>query len=109
MSFNHFTNSLTMSNPSLGNIQIVEPRKLWKDEARDFTPWLAEKAEWLIKPTEIKLFATLKTSIKKYCCLSLPGPLFPGKLAFEIAAWPPPYRGYRKNAPNLHARFSPAL
>lgn len=34
-----------MSNPDLGNIQIAEPRKLWKDEAGDFTLWLAEKAE----------------------------------------------------------------
>jgi len=36
-----------MSNPDLGNIQIVEPRELWKDEARDFTPWLAENAQQL--------------------------------------------------------------
>lgn len=34
-----------MSNPDLGNIQIVEPRELWKDEARYFTPWLAENAQ----------------------------------------------------------------
>ena len=36
-----------MSNPDLGNIQIVAPRELWKDEARDFTPWLAENAQQL--------------------------------------------------------------
>jgi len=36
-----------MSNPDLDNIQIVEPHELWKDEARDFTPWLAENAQQL--------------------------------------------------------------
>ncbi|MCF8232190.1 MAG: DUF4268 domain-containing protein [Bacteroidales bacterium] len=36
-----------MSNPDLGHIQIVEPRELWEDEARDFTPWLAENAQQL--------------------------------------------------------------
>ncbi|MCF8307451.1 MAG: hypothetical protein K9I68_00430 [Bacteroidales bacterium] len=36
-----------MSNPDLGHIQIVEPHELWKNEARDFTPWLAENAQQL--------------------------------------------------------------
>ncbi|MGM0573376.1 MAG: hypothetical protein ACQESL_06400 [Bacteroidota bacterium] len=36
-----------MSNPDLGHIQIVSPRELWRDEARDFTPWLAENAQKL--------------------------------------------------------------
>ncbi|MCF8307453.1 MAG: hypothetical protein K9I68_00440 [Bacteroidales bacterium] len=36
-----------MRSPDLGNIKIVEARELWKDEARDFTPWLAENARQL--------------------------------------------------------------
>ncbi|MCF8308090.1 MAG: hypothetical protein K9I68_03680 [Bacteroidales bacterium] len=36
-----------MSNPALGHIQIVDAHELWKDEARDFTPWLTENARQL--------------------------------------------------------------
>ncbi|MCF8230845.1 MAG: hypothetical protein K9J27_01555 [Bacteroidales bacterium] len=44
-----------MSNPDLGNIQIVEPHELWKDEARDFTPWLAENAGQLSEAIGIRI------------------------------------------------------
>ena len=31
-----------MNVPDLGSIQWVNPRKIWPDEASDFTPWVAE-------------------------------------------------------------------
>ena len=31
-----------MSNPDLGTLQIVDVRKVWNHEERDFTPWLAD-------------------------------------------------------------------
>jgi hypothetical protein len=49
-----------MSNPDLGNIQIAAPRKLWKDEARDFTPWLAENAEHLSEAIGIPIEIAIK-------------------------------------------------
>ncbi|MCF8308088.1 MAG: hypothetical protein K9I68_03670 [Bacteroidales bacterium] len=36
-----------MSNSDLGHIKIIDARELWKDEARDFTLWLAENAQQL--------------------------------------------------------------
>lgn len=32
---------------SIGSLESVDIREVWKDEARDFTPWLAEQAELL--------------------------------------------------------------
>ena len=31
-----------MSNPDLGTLQMVDVRKVWNHEERDFTPWLAD-------------------------------------------------------------------
>ncbi|MCF8336448.1 MAG: DUF4268 domain-containing protein [Bacteroidales bacterium] len=36
-----------MSNPDLGHIKIIDAHELWKNEARDFTPWLADNAQQL--------------------------------------------------------------
>lgn len=33
----------------LGELKRVEPRRIWKDEARDFTPWLRDHVEGLAK------------------------------------------------------------
>ena len=31
-----------MSDPDLGTLQMVDVRKVWNHEERDFTPWLAD-------------------------------------------------------------------
>lgn len=36
-----------MDKIDLGEIQIIDPRELWTDEARHFTPWLADNAQAL--------------------------------------------------------------
>lgn len=36
-----------MSRVSLGRIQVVNPKEVWRNEEYDFTPWLAENAEAL--------------------------------------------------------------
>ena len=35
------------NNRSLGKLSSVDPREIWRDEARDFTPWLAENLNLL--------------------------------------------------------------
>jgi hypothetical protein len=37
-----------MDKPPLGKLEVVDLREYWEDEARDFTPWMAE-------PENIKL------------------------------------------------------
>ncbi len=32
-----------MQNQNLGKLEPVDPRKVWKNEAADFTPWLAHE------------------------------------------------------------------
>jgi len=34
-------------NLQLGRLESVEPREIWRDEARDFTPWLLGNADYL--------------------------------------------------------------
>ncbi|ABR47078.1 conserved hypothetical protein [Alkaliphilus metalliredigens QYMF] len=34
-----------MKGPNLGKIEIINPREVWLNEERDFTPWLAENAQ----------------------------------------------------------------
>ena len=31
-----------MTDPQLGILRAVDPRSMWRDEAADFTPWLAQ-------------------------------------------------------------------
>ena len=38
-----------MGVPELGSIEEVDPREVWPDEARDFTPWLAKNLSLLGK------------------------------------------------------------
>ena len=36
-----------ISSVQLGRLESVEPRDIWRDEARDFTPWLLGNADYL--------------------------------------------------------------
>jgi len=40
---------LVMNNARLGKLEAVDIREVWKDEARDFTPWLFANSEELAK------------------------------------------------------------
>ena len=33
----------TMTSPDLGTLDLVEVRKVWNHEERDFTPWLSRQ------------------------------------------------------------------
>lgn len=46
--FEH-TGSDRVSNtaPTLGRLEFITPRRVWPDEARDFTPWLLDNADYL--------------------------------------------------------------
>lgn len=35
--------------PDLGMLRLVDPRQLWRNEERDFTPWLAENVAHLVE------------------------------------------------------------
>ena len=52
-----------MSKPSLGKIQEVDPREVWKNEEKDFTPWIAENIEELSKAIGIPF--TIEQTEKK--------------------------------------------
>ncbi len=64
---------------NLGRFEKVDLREYWKDEARDFTPWLAQEdnLELLgetiglqieLESTGFSLNLTLNTNSKKMCC-----------------------------------------
>jgi hypothetical protein len=36
-----------MNEPDLGKLELIDPRKIWKTEDRDFTPWLADNIDEL--------------------------------------------------------------
>ena len=40
---------------ALGRLEVVDPREVWPDEARDFTPWLLDHAEVLGEALSIDL------------------------------------------------------
>jgi hypothetical protein len=46
-----------MNTPHLGNLEIKDPREIWGDEAKDFTPWLAqpENLKQLAKALDMEL------------------------------------------------------
>ena len=44
-----------MPIPELGKLELVSMREIWPDEARDFTPWLAEHLDQLGKALEMNL------------------------------------------------------
>jgi len=35
--------------PTLGILKTIDPRQLWKNEERDFTPWIAENISRLVE------------------------------------------------------------
>ena len=39
----------------LGKLRRVDPRSVWKHEARDFTPWLRENIEVLAEAIGLEL------------------------------------------------------
>ena len=49
-----------MTTPKLGSIEVCDIREVWKDEARDFTPWLFEHSDELAKVLgfELELHST---------------------------------------------------
>ena len=44
-----------MTTPELGKLEYVPVREIWADEARDFTPWLAENLDQLAAELEMSL------------------------------------------------------
>lgn len=44
-----------MSNPRLGSIVRVDPRSVWPNEARNFTPWLADNLDALAEALGLEL------------------------------------------------------
>ena len=44
-----------MSELQLGRLEEVDPREVWRDEARDFTPWLAENLSVLSEAVGLPL------------------------------------------------------
>lgn len=47
-----------MTNLKLGKLQRLTPRSVWKNEARDFTPWLSENLEALSEVIGLQLEMT---------------------------------------------------
>lgn len=44
-----------MKNIKLGTIKSLDPRQIWQDEARDFTPWLAKHIDQLAEAVGVPL------------------------------------------------------
>ena len=44
-----------MEEPEIESVEMVDVRKKWRDEARDFTPWLAKNLDLLGKALDVKL------------------------------------------------------
>ena len=44
-----------MTTPELGKLEYVPVRHIWSDEARDFTPWLAENLDHLAAKLDMNL------------------------------------------------------
>ena len=44
-----------MSSPDLGTLELVDVRKVWNHEERDFTPWLADNLLRLSAVLDMKL------------------------------------------------------
>ncbi len=55
--------------PDLGEIKRRKPREIWPDEARDFTPWLAQHIAQLGEALGMDLELTAKeTAVGGFCC-----------------------------------------
>ena len=61
-------------NKSLGKLEKVDPREYWKDEARDFTPWLAqeENLELSAAPAEIPFSCLNKSPTNELAIMVYP-------------------------------------
>jgi len=46
--------------PELGDLKLVDIRELWPNEARDFTPWLAENINLLSDALGMELEVTAR-------------------------------------------------
>ena len=44
-----------MAALELGNFESIDPRSAWRDEAKDFTPWLANNLDKLCEPLGLEL------------------------------------------------------
>src|SRR5436190_1664825 len=53
----------------LGELKHVNPREVWPDEARDFTPWLAENLTGLGETLGMDLELTSREApVGDFCC-----------------------------------------
>jgi hypothetical protein len=74
--------------PELGRLERLDPRKYWRDEARDFTPWLRDNIELLgeVLGLEIDPTVTAEVSVGPFSADLLATDLGSGSLRTPTSA-----------------------